>query len=250
MQKQKTCFSCDRAIAVESRFCKYCGSVQNTEETEQDGQKWNNLKQVALFFIFEVVICACGSFINYFKKLNWSIGFDVTLAIVAVTFFCDKWSKNKYLLRWRSFSVKKLIFYCAFAITCSLIVHDTVTWLNRSLFSEEFSYYAFYQGYSYAKELTIFFVAIMPALFEELGYRGFLLEKLLQIVDKKQAIFICGFIFAIMHMSFISLFWLLPFGLLLAYVRIKEDTLWYSIFMHFSFNITACIIEILAYNHR
>jgi membrane protease YdiL (CAAX protease family) len=83
----------------------------------------------------------------------------------------------------------------------------------------------------------------MPALFEELAYRGFVLGKLLLVVDKKQAIFISAFIFAIMHMSVLSLFWLVPFALPLAYVRIKENTVWYGIFIHFSFNCTACILD-------
>ena len=88
----------------------------------------------------------------------------------------------------------------------------------------------------------VLFVAIMPALFEELGFRGFLLQKLLQVVDKKQAIFISGFLFAIMHTSFISLFWLIPFGLLLAYIRIKENTIWYAyLFTFASTSLFACL---------
>ena len=167
------------------------------------------------------------------------------LAIIAVTFFCANWSKNKRLLKWSHFSLLKLISFCGLAIISSVIVSFVVGLLNESLFSKEFSYYAFYSKYAYAKFLMVFFIAVVPALFEELAYRGFLLEKLLQVVDKKQAIFISSFLFAIMHMSFISLFWLFPFALVLGIVRVKEETIWYGISIHFCFNLTACLLEFL-----
>jgi len=85
----------------------------------------------------------------------------------------------------------------------------------------------------------------MPALFEELGYRGYLLQTLLKVADKEQAIYISAFLFAIIHMSFISLFWLIPFALFLGFVRTKENTLWYGVSIHFCFNLTACLFDFL-----
>jgi len=241
---QKLCSNCNEPILIENRFCRHCGSAQNIDAGQADGQKWNNIKQVAIFFSFNAVICAIACYINYFKTVEWSITFDVLLAIIAVTFFCDNWAQNKFLLSWSNFSILKLLAYVGIAVIGSFTVSFIIDWINQALFSEGLSYYAFYATRSYGKELTIFFVAIMPALFEELGYRGFMLQKLLHVFDKNQAIFISAFLFAIMHMSFISLFWLIPFGLLLAYVRVKENTLWYVVCMHFAFNFTVCIMEL------
>jgi membrane protease YdiL (CAAX protease family) len=242
---QGLCSNCAEPIAIVSRFCRHCGHAQDDNSVIPHDQKWSNIKQVGLFFLFDAVICCIASFIPYFKTLAWSIAFDTTLVAIAVTFFCDNWSKNKSLLKWTNFSLLKLISFCAIAVFSSVIVSFLVRQLNQSLFSKEFSYYAFYSQYAYGKALMIFFVAVMPALFEELAYRGFLLQKLLQLVDKKQAIFISAFFFAIMHMSFISLFWLLPFALILGFVRVKENTIWYGVFIHFSFNLTACLLELL-----
>ncbi|MHB8208237.1 CPBP family glutamic-type intramembrane protease [Mucilaginibacter sp.] len=250
LELYKSCIQCDELVATESRFCNHCGHGQNNYSNDVSEKKWSNIKQIALFFILDTVICCVGSFITYFKTLDWSIVIDGLLAIVALTFFFNNWSKNKSILVWRNFSITKLIAYCGIAVVGSFFVNITVGWLNHSLFSKEYSYYALYATSKYGKELMLFFVAVMPALFEELGYRGFVLEKLLQIVDRKQAIFITAFLFAIMHMSFISLFWLIPFALLLAYVRIKENTLWYGVLIHFCFNFTACTIELLNLNHH
>lgn len=244
------CVNCNQPIAAESRFCSYCGFAQANNSDEPANEKFSTIKQIALFFLIEAIICCVASFIVFFKTLAWSITFDIILAIVAVVFFSVNWSRYRSLLVWHNFSLVKLLGYCIVAVISSFIVSFFVGWLNQSLFSKDFSYYAFYAPHKHGKELTILFVAVMPALFEELGYRGFLLGKFLQIVDKKQAIFISAFLFAIMHTSFISLFWLIPFALWQSYIRIKENTLWYGVCIHFCFNFTVCMTEILRQNHH
>ncbi|WP_426667166.1 CPBP family intramembrane glutamic endopeptidase [Mucilaginibacter sp. McL0603] len=242
------CIECGQSIATESRFCSHCGSAQTRDSSLSD-ERWIATKQIALFFIIDAVICCTASFIDFFKTLAWSVTFDSSLAISSLVFFFYNWQSTKTLLKWPGFSIVKLISFCVIAILGSITVSFLVRWVNRTLFSKTSSYYAFYAGHHYGKVLMVLFVAIMPALFEELGFRGFLLQKLLQVVDKKQAVFISGFLFAIMHTSFISLFWLIPFGLLLAYIRIKENTIWYGVFIHFCFNFTVCMSELYGLHH-
>ena len=241
---KKTCFQCNEPINNDSRFCNHCGVAQNVEELKIVDRKWGNIKHIALFYLFDIVICCIASNIDAFKTFTWHIVFVSILAIIAVTFFCDGWQKNKTLLAWPKFSFIKLLGYCLLAAVASFIVGYSVDWLNYTIFSKEFDYYGMYSKYRYGEILLIFFVAIMPALFEELAFRGYLLQKLLDISDKKQAIFISAFLFAILHMSFISLFWLMPFALLLGYTRIKENTIWYGVFFHFTFNFTACMLDV------
>lgn len=244
------CSNCNERIAPESRFCKYCGAIQPQEiGASSTEEKWVAIKQLGLFFVIDAIICCVAEFTNFFKSFTWSVTIDIFLASCAVFFFFYNWRSTKVLLNWNNFSIVKLVAYCLSAILASLTVSFIVGWLNRALFSKVFSYYAFYEHFNYGKLMTVFFIAVMPALFEELGYRGFLLQKLLQVVDKKQAMFISAFLFAIMHTSFISLFWLIPFGLYLAYIRMKENTLWYGVGVHFCFNFTVCVSEFYRLGH-
>jgi len=89
----------------------------------------------------------------------------------------------------------------------------------------------------------IFLVAFLPAIFEELAYRGVILFCLTKITFERQAILIAAFLFAVVHMSFISFFWLLPFAIWLGNIRLREKTIWYGIVIHFCFNLTACLVE-------
>ncbi|MFB9844355.1 type II CAAX endopeptidase family protein [Mucilaginibacter ginsenosidivorans] len=244
------CGNCDRPVYESSRFCSHCGHAIILSSESSTEEKWRAIKQAALFFAIHAVACCVFSFVDYFKTFTWSIVIDVFLAAVAVVFFFINWSKLKSVFLWHSFSVLKLLGYCAIAVGGSFVVNFVVRWLNRSLFSTDFSYYEFYASHKNSVVLAIFFVAVMPALFEELGYRGFLLGKLMLVTDTKQAIFISSFVFAIMHRSVISLFWLIPFALLLGHVRTKEKTLWYGVCMHFCFNFTAIMLEIIQWNHH
>jgi membrane protease YdiL (CAAX protease family) len=248
IEAQKNCTQCNEPIAIESRFCRHCGFAQLSNAPASD-KKWADIKLIAIFFVTDAGICAIANFVHFFHTLTWSIIIDASLAVIATSFFFDNRTLSRTVLLWHRFSIAKLLGYCVIAFVASILVSYTVEWLNRSLFSEEFSYYQVYAGHSYSIALTILFVAVMPALFEELAYRGFVLGKLLHVVDKKQAVFISSFLFAIMHMSFISLFWLVPFALWLGYLRVKENTLWYGVCIHFTFNFTACMIEILRFKH-
>ena len=171
--------------------------------------------------------------------------FEVVVAGTAVIFFAYNWADNKRLLVWRNFSWQKLAAYGGIAMLGSFLVHYSAGWLNVTIFSKEEHYYSFFAGKYAAMAWIIFFTAVTPALFEELGFRGYLLQILLKVVDKDQAVYISAFLFAIIHLSFVSLFWLIPFALFIGYARVREDTLWYGVFFHFCFNLTACLFELL-----
>jgi CAAX protease family protein len=243
------CGSCSEIVNEGSRFCSHCGHSIMGVTGGSSEEKWNAIKQTGLFFAIHAIACCVFSLVSYFKTFEWSILIDVFLAVVAIIFFVINWHKLKNVLIWNNFSVPRLLGYCGIAIAASLVVSFVVGWMNRSLFSTDFSYYLFYASHKHSIALAIFFVAVMPALFEELGYRGFLLGKLMLVTDTRQAIFISSFVFAIMHRSFISLFWLIPFALMLGYVRTKENTLWYGVCMHFCFNFTAVMLEIISLRH-
>ena len=245
--EQTPCTQCGMLIPVNAKFCALCGEKQLIEGTTAapEENKWLLLKQAALFFAIDLVACCLAKFVDYFKPLHWLIFIDAIMAINAIVFFALNWKENKKILVWRNFSLQKLAAYAGIAMTASILVHYSVGWLNTTIFPKEQHSYFFYRSALYIWLFVVFLDAVCPAIFEELGYRGYLMQTLLKVADREQVIYISSFLFAIIHMSFISLFWLIPFALFLGYVRIKEDTIWYGVFIHFCFNFTACLFELL-----
>lgn len=246
----RQCSNCQNEIALESNFCRSCGHAQNHEEVKLHVDKRKNLHQVAIFFAIELVFCISSHLINE-GGLGMALFFDGLLALSSILFFAyeSNWNENKFLLRWPHFSFLKLIGLIGATIIASLIVNITIGYLNNFLFHKDYTFYFTYAAHEYGNYIMIASVALFPALFEELAYRGFLMQKLLNIVGPREAIYITSFLFFLMHFSMISFFWMLPFAFLLAYVRIKTNTLWYGVVMHFFFNLTACLMEIYSYGN-
>ncbi|HTD98207.1 MAG TPA: CPBP family intramembrane glutamic endopeptidase [Mucilaginibacter sp.] len=244
LSDKKPCIHCGALLAMDCKYCNYCGISQSATIQLVFEEKWMLIKQAALFYLLDVIVCGLALF-DAFQSFSWLVLFDAFMALTAIGFFALNWQDNKQLLIWKNFSVRKLAAYGAIAMTGSLLVHYSVGWLNVTFYSKDVYYYNFFEQFGYGKALLIFFTAIFPALFEELGYRGYLLQTLLKVVDKQQAIYISAFLFAIIHLSFISLFWLIPFALFLGYTRVRENTIWYGVFFHFCFNLTVCLMELL-----
>lgn len=245
ISNKKPCIQCGTLIALDGRFCNNCGVRQSAGAITSSENNWSLLKQAGLFYAIDIVACVLASFVDYFKTFSWSLFFDIVMALSAIVFFAINWTENKKLLIWRNFSWQKLAAYAAIAMGASFIVHYSVGWLNLVIYSKDEHYFELLRGNFLASLVVIFFTAVMPALFEELGYRGYLLQTLLKVAEPDQAIYITSFLFAIIHMSFVSLFWLIPFALFQGFVRVKENTLWYGIIIHFTFNLTACLFELL-----
>ncbi|RYE36885.1 MAG: CPBP family intramembrane metalloprotease [Sphingobacteriaceae bacterium] len=241
------CSKCNSEINVTARYCKVCGCSQKSVAIIQTeaSLKLVKLKQLALFYLIEVILCLSSDFIKAFQTFSGLLIVTALLAINAV-YFCYQESENtSWNLAVKSFSLYKIIIYSLLSIVCSLVVNYSTNWLNQKFFLGQANYYRFFLSLSYGKTVMILFIAILPAIFEELGYRGFVLKNLMNIVDERQAIFITSFLFAIIHISFISMYWLLPFALFLSYVAVKEKTLLYGIVFHFCFNLTSCILDLI-----
>lgn len=240
------CANCGQELAYEVNFCRNCGLAVNHDQIKSATAHKTHLQSVALFFGVELIICVASMLIES-SSLATTIVFDVIMATVAVVFFVSNWNESRFLLRWQNFSVKSLITLVLLTIVTAVAVNYLTTNLNRLLFEKEYSYLQIYSGHEYGNIIMIISVAVFPALFEELAYRGYLMQKLLQIVDPKEAVYITSILFFFAHFSMISVFWMLPFALLLGYVRLRKQTLWYGVAMHFFLNLTTCLIEIYQY---
>ena len=238
---ENTCMNCGAKLTVEARFCSSCGLAQTISKTYESN--WQRmLIGLAFFFGLLIIICLIGNFSN-----NTEIGFlllvDIMFMVITITGVGLSWNNIKPFLRWKSFNVLKVIGYSVLSIILAVIVNVIVNWLNKSMFGIETYYYEAFSHLKYAKLIVILMIAVQPAILEELAFRGVIQGGLSRIIEPQQTIYLTAFLFAIVHMSLLSLFWLIPFAILLSYLRNKENTLWYGIIMHFFFNATACFLE-------
>jgi membrane protease YdiL (CAAX protease family) len=86
---------------------------------------------------------------------------------------------------------------------------------------------------------------LLPALFEELLFRGVLLGSLRHLLDKNTAIAITAGLFTFTHMQYewyLMLFNLLPLAVFLGYARTNTGSIWTGVFLHFVNNAASIIL--------
>ena len=246
-QPDITCIQCGTKLKNQAKFCNNCGLAQVVNKT-YDIHNWQKILTGLLsFFGLLTIVCLVGNFSGN-TGIDFLLLIDLLFIVVTISGVGLLWNDVKLFLRWKNFNALKLLAYSLLSIVLAIVVNIIVNWLNSSMFGVEIYYYNAFEHLKYAKLVTILVIAVQPAIFEELAFRGVIQGGLSRIIEPQQTIYLTAFLFAIIHMSFISLFWLIPFAVLLSYLRNKESTLWYGVVMHFFFNATACFLEFFKLN--
>ncbi|MCR4643137.1 MAG: ABC transporter permease subunit [Lachnospiraceae bacterium] len=89
----------------------------------------------------------------------------------------------------------------------------------------------------------ILVIALLPAVCEELIFRGFLLAALEKRFRPAAAVILCGSFFALYHMSLLQFLVLLPLGLFFSYIAWKEGSIWPGVIFHFLNNLSAVLLQ-------
>ncbi|WP_153795852.1 CPBP family intramembrane glutamic endopeptidase [Foetidibacter luteolus] len=239
-----TCDECGTKVKGYQRFCHQCGDYLGSSAEEVSIFNNIHLRSAFLFYGIYLAICLLVRSTGWFNSYDRLFWIEVLLAAITLLFVRANRTALKPLLKFNNFNWLLLVAVIVCAALFSFVVNISVSELNISLFRQENSLYEGYDIYQLAVPIMIYSVALMPAIFEELAFRGILYNYLSNILDERLVVMITGFAFAAMHLSFISLVWLIPFGIAIGWLRRRYHTLWYGIIFHFVFNLTACLMDL------
>lgn len=102
------------------------------------------------------------------------------------------------------------------------------------------SYLAIVDGVPFGVALLV--IALMPAINEELLYRGYMLTAFSQKMKPFRAMFFVSVLFAISHMSLLKMLPMIVLGMALAYTMEKGDSIVASSLIHFLNNALAVTV--------
>lgn len=119
--------------------------------------------------------------------------------------------------------------------------------MNKILYEEALikkSIYA-YIGLSWKSYfLNLLLLAIIPAIGEELIFRGILQNLLVKLTKKIHfGVWVTAFLFAFIHFQFLDFLPRLALGIGFGYIVIITGNIWYTVFLHFLNNATALSLE-------
>ena len=235
-----SCPNCGSNQPIGYNFCGKCGQPNFVIEKEKDEESRRNIKYLLAYIISLIIMLIAGGFTE--DSL-----FTATILTVAYAFFDLAFASIQprvwNLLLPKLIHFKPLIAIIIIAIVSGFVVSFLMDNLNYALFGETYSLILPFMESNNPLLFGIIIIGVFPAFFEELAFRGFVYNNLDKIAGKKSAMWGSTFLFGLVHFSLLSLIWIIPFGLMLAYFRNKYSTLLYGIVGHFTHNTTSVLIE-------
>ncbi len=96
--------------------------------------------------------------------------------------------------------------------------------------------------------MDILLICIIPALFEEILFRGIAFAEYERIYGTKKAIFLCAVAFALMHGSIVAIVPQFLIGMFLTYIVFKTNSIYSGVIGHFVINTTTLLMQNAANN--
>jgi len=241
------CEECEVPVADEQRYCHNCGAYLSAEAVTINIFNNTALRQIFIFYFIYLFICLVVKHASWFNSYDEIFWVEIVLAIITLRFVWLNRREMRPVLRLRNFKWNILFGVIALSAIASCLVSFSVREVNVTFFDTDVSYYEAYKIYAYPIPLMLYSIALTPAIFEEMAFRGVMYNYCASFLDERLVVAVTAFLFAIMHLSLISLVWLIPFGFFIGHLRRKYNTIWYGVAFHFIFNFTACMIDL--YRH-
>jgi uncharacterized protein len=240
---EKFCNSCGEFLFEESKFCSKCGKQVKQSYLEIRTQ---SLNIIITFYVTFLVFALVSFYVSNENEVSlFTEGVIESIFVGLVIGFCVFDYKNIInLYRLPKANIIIWIFSFVFPIYSSLYVYFFIEFINSFVLDVETINYI--ETYSYSGHplfWAFIFVVILPPIFEELAFRGFLFNQLQKVTNNNVTVIATAFIFALVHFSFISFIWIFPFGIVLGYLRSKYKTLWLGIVIHFIHNLMIILID-------
>lgn len=243
LQPEPILHSCGGAIEESDTFCTHCGKKIKSEVFHANIFLTRHMFILLGYYAFCFILWLSleyGDIVQEPADFYWVL---ITDALVTMLFAVISIKSILPLYSFKNVKVPRLLLYSLFAVAGSFSINYLTTLMNVNLFDQDIRYTPFFEETSNPILYMILSIAVFPAVFEEMAFRGFLYNSVQKLADDKSAIWVSSLLFAIIHFAFLSLFWLIPFAIIAANLRKKHNTLWYGMVIHFVFNLTACLID-------
>lgn len=91
--------------------------------------------------------------------------------------------------------------------------------------------------------IDVLIICIIPAMFEEILFRGITFAEYEKIYGTKKAMLLCAFVFSLMHGTYTALIPQFITGLFLTYIVFKMNSVYAGVIGHFIINLTTLLMQ-------
>ena len=238
--------NCQQCKYDNHNLATYCGKCGHKVSFEKEGDYNIHVRNISIFFFTILAYIIFLHFTEYCDNYIALLIADSLFAIIVLIFFAFHYKATIRLFNFRKFKLYILYKILICAPLLALIVHFVCNFLNQSVLNKSDSiYYNQFKNSPAPLVFSIISMAVFPAIFEEIMFRGILFNESLKITKLKSTILITSILFTILHLSLLSIFWIFPIGLAFGYLRAKYNNILYGMIGHFTYNACIVLIQII-----
>lgn len=245
VQTAVLCAHCSGALQPDEKFCGYCGhEVSVSTDVPPHADVFEILTPTLIYYFATLLLLAVYKFTDVFPEgIKGLVIVSVIDVVIVLAFWGNFFHHLRPLFSLKQVHLKILATTIAAACVGAVVVNWLASLINVSLFDDMYYVRYLFQDTDRPVTWAIVMTCLQPAVFEEVAFRGFMFTNLQRLASAKGAVYVSAVLFGIMHLSFISLIWLVPLGIVFGMLRYRYNTLWYGIIGHFIYNFTITAIE-------
>ena len=236
----------------------YNSVPKDTIDPHKDDKRWPTVQSASFFFLIMLGIqLAFSSFISTINTLFENVpsgvlyGLTALISIVSLgvplLIYVKKYNAaRKDLLRLNRVS---------FGSIALVLLISILAFIANYMLTQAWIYLVSFIGTPILTDIPnptsavgiiimVLSICVIPPVLEELCFRG-VLQRGLEGRGARYSIIMCGVLFALMHMSFVSAPPKILLGIILAYTAYVTNSVWCPVIIHAVNNIAATVISFL-----
>lgn len=255
--QDRICSSCLKSFNRENNFCPFCGASATSSRSslERLKRKWNleateewrDVQSIFFFYLLSLTVIFLPFVIikeGFKADIVASTGVTLLTLIWMFTFRKQVFPlMNKLGLGLKGLCIVVAIWLITFAFAELLVFV-----LQRLFVMEEIKYLDVYIKSGAGVGGAIFFVCVIPAVVEEIAYRGIILGVLEKVLKPRDAILVSSAVFAIAHVAILTLPIQFFFGVYCAWLRVRTKSLYPGMIAHFGHNFMIVMNELYKFS--
>lgn len=239
------CPKCGNPYKYIHSYCIKCGNELKHDIVEKKtNDKWK-LFPVSIILYLTILVVHLVFLLIFREKMVDNMAFvSIFDSVMIIVWSCFPVYKTIEILKfkydfkwWHPFT---FIGAVAFGFFFALYFVKFLQWFLE-LESQSFVKKLMKSGYSLLS--VVLMVCVQPAIIEELAFRGIVFRALEKALNTKETILISAFLFAMLHLSLVSMPHLMMLGIFFGYIRYKTGSIWPSVIAHFIHNFSAVMVD-------
>ena len=255
IESASRCPSCGSDNRSRARFCRRCGNplperglidtdalvapVRSEDSRPPPSlREWPELRSQLWMFGSLMGVSLLSGF-AYRLEVARDAYIDLVTTLVSLEIICGFAYRHRRGLIPLLVPVRfepRALAWALFAAAALGVIGSSYFWILSKFGFQEALYWSAYDEVGWPAWVGVVLVCVYPALFEEIAFRGVLLNGLDRLMTPNEALLVQAAAFSVLHLApaiFVSHFGI---GLLLGLLRRKTGALWAGIFLHGAWN--------------